>query len=178
MLSYDNRTKYFRELGLGPYNPDSIKKLQKKYFVRAVDIDGEYGPNTDKLLVNLYRVTKYAPHFKLTEFKCHCGGRFCTGYHEYISVDLLKNLEALRTKFGGPINITSGLRCTKWNKLQAGSATHSKHIDGKAADISGPLTSTSTKRAAVKAHWYKLKNSNYSYFGTANMGTSVHVDVR
>lgn len=178
MLSVEKRKEYFEYLGLGKYNKNNIKKLQKKYFVRAVDIDGEYGPDTDKLLVNLYRVTKYAPHFKLTEFKCHCGGRFCTGYHEYISIDLLKNLEVIRKKYGGPVNITSGLRCPKWNALQSGSASKSKHIDGKATDINGPLTNTVAKRAAIKLYWYQLKNANYCYYGTTNMGTSVHVDVR
>lgn len=178
MLSKANREKYFELLGLGEYNAANIKKLQKKYFKREKDIDGEYGSDTDKLLVNLYRVTKYAPHFKLTEFKCHCGGKYCTGYPAELSVQLLKNLEAVRTKYREPVNITSGIRCKKWNALQSGSATQSRHISGKAADITGVFTGTNAKRNLVKAYWYSLKGSNYCYHGTANMGNSVHVDVK
>lgn len=178
MLTITQRKNYFKTLGLGEYNKTNIKRLQQKYFVRAADIDGIYGINTDKLLVSLANAVTYAPHFKLQEFKCHCGSRFCTGYPAYLDARLLQNLEALRAKFGGPINISSGMRCEKWNRLQAGSAARSKHIDGKAADITGSLTSTSAKRAKVKSAWYALPNINYCYYGTPNMGTAVHVDVK
>lgn len=178
LLSKTKRKEYFKFLGLGEYNSANILKLQKKYFVRKKDQDGEYGPDTDTLLYNLYVVTKYAPHFKLTEFKCHCGGKYCTGYHARLDPQLLKNLEKVRKKFGGPIYISSPLRCPEWNKRQSGSATNSRHTKGKAVDIYGPLTNTSAKRAKVKAYWYTLTGANYCYYGTANMGNSVHCDVK
>lgn len=177
MLSRKKRREYFEYLELGEYTNDNILKVQKQYFTRKADQDGLYGPNTDKLIVNLYRVKKYAPHFKITEFKCHCGGKYCTGYPDYLSEKLLKNLEAVRVRFGTTI-VTSGLRCRKWNSLQTGSASQSRHITGKAVDITGEYTRTSAGRAKVKAYWYTLPGSNYCYYGTVNMGASVHCDVR
>lgn len=177
LLSKDKRKEYFRVLGY-TYNTEGIYKIQKDYFTRPQDIDGKYGTDTDRLVVNLYRIRKYAPHFSITEFKCHCGGKYCTGYPAYLSVQLLKNLESIRAEFESPITVTSGIRCKKWNSLQSGSASQSKHIDGKAADISGSLTNTSGKRAKVKKRWYELPKANYCYYGTVNMGNSVHVDVK
>lgn len=178
LLSLKTRKKYFKELGLGDYNSENILKLQKKHFIREKDKDGKYGPNTDILLYNLYWVTKLAPHFALKEFRCHCGGRYCSGYHTRLDKNLLINLEKVRAKMGGPVHISSPLRCPTWNRMQSGSAANSKHTQGKAADIYGPLTSTADKRARVKAYWYTLSGANYCYYGTPNMGTSVHVDVK
>ncbi len=177
MLTKTQRKEYFKTLGFGEYNPANVLKVQKKYFTRKADQDGIYGTNTDKLIVNLYRVMKYAPHFKITEFKCHCNGKYCTGYPEYLSIAMLKNVEAVRVKFG-TTHIASGLRCKKWNTLQAGSASQSRHLSGKAIDLYGDYTKTSSGRAKVKSFWYTLSNSNYSYYGTSNMGTSIHCDVR
>ena len=177
MLTVTQRKKYFDYLGLGEYNSENILKVQKKYFVRKRDQDGVYGSNTDKLIVNLYRVRQYAPHFKITEFKCHCNGKYCTGYPVYISATLLKNLEILRLKFG-VTNISSGLRCKTWNSMQTGSASKSRHLSGKAVDLNGSYTRTASGRAKVKKFWYTLKGANYCYYGTTNMGTSVHCDVK
>lgn len=181
MLTTKQRQTYFDYLGLGTYNKDNILKVQKKYFPQYTDKknnwDGVYGSDTDKLVVNLYRVKKYAPHFKVTEFKCHCNGKYCNGYPAYLSIDLLKNVEKVRVKFG-VTNVQSGMRCKTWNSKQSGSASQSRHIDGKAVDISGSYTKTSKGRAAVKSYWYTLSKANYSYYGTANMGTSVHCDVK
>lgn len=178
MLTKSDRETYFRLLGLGEYNKENILKVQKKYFKRKEDHDGKYGSDTDKLIVNLYRIKMFAPHFKITEFVCHCNGKYCTGYPDYLDVYLLKYLEKIRTKFGGPINVASGLRCAKWNAEQSGSATKSRHITGKAADINGTLTSSAKKRDAIKKYWYTLNRANYCYHGTKNMGTSIHVDVK
>lgn len=177
MLSKEARIEYFKYLGLGEYNEANILKVQKKYFVRTKDHDGKYGPDTDKLIVNLYRVKCHAPHFKITEFRCHCGGKYCTGYPVYLSVNLLKSLESVREKFG-PTTITSGIRCKKWNSLQAGSASKSRHTSGKAADIAGAFTKTNAQRNKVKAFWYSLPKSNFCYHGTKNMGSAVHCDVK
>lgn len=177
LLSKDKRKEYFRVLGY-TYNTEGIYKIQKDYFTRPQDIDGKYGTDTDRLVVNLYRIRKYAPHFSITEFKCHCGGKYCTGYPAKLSVSLLKNLEEVRAHFGTPVKITSGIRCKKWNSLQVGSAAQSRHISGKAADIYGAFTNSAQGRKATKTYWYMLPDVNYCYYGTANMGNVVHVDVK
>ena len=177
MLSKAERKLYFEYLELGTYNEANILKVQKKYFVRKDEQDGKYGPNTDKLIVNLYRVKKYAPHFSITEFRCHCGGKYCTGYPEYLSAKLLQNMEKVRVKFG-VTTVTSGMRCKKWNSLQTGSASNSRHTQGKAADIAGTFTKTNVQRNKVKSYWYSLSGAGYCYHGTSNMGTAVHCDVK
>ena len=89
MLKIKQRKTYLKELGYfkGTVNAkedDDLKKaykdLQDDYFTRKKDRDGKYGPNTEKLLLNAYYVKKYTKNFKLEEFKCECGGKFCTGY--------------------------------------------------------------------------------------------------
>lgn len=178
LLSLKTRKKYFEELGLGEYSEKNVLKLQKKYFKNTKEHDGKYGKNTDTLLYNLYQIKKCAPHFSIEEFRCHCGGKYCTGWHTRLSTQLLKNLEAMRNHFGCAIRISSPLRCPQWNKLQTGSVSNSKHTQGKAVDIYGTLTNSAAKRAKVKSYWYSLKGSNYCYYGTKNMGTSVHCDVK
>lgn len=176
LLSKAKRKKYMKVLGY-EYTKEGLKALQKDYFVRAKDIDGEYGRNTDILLVNAYRVKKYTQNFKLEEFKCECGGRYCTGYPNYISKSLLKNIQKLRDTYRAPMSITSGLRCQRYNDSLVGSIKNSRHVQGRAIDFYGTMTNTSAKRAAVKRFWYKLKNASYTYSDTPNMGTSIHVDV-
>ena len=181
MLSKTARRSYFSRLGLGEYTKANILKLQKAYFPEKCGIknnwDGIYGNDTDILLVNLYNVFTYAPHFKLTEFACHCGGSYCTGYPAILDKDLLKNLERIRVEFG-VTNVSSGLRCKKWNSKQTGSSSTSKHIKGKAADIYGTFTRSSNGRFKVKKFFMALSNSSYCYYGTPNMGSAVHVDVK
>lgn len=186
MLTIKNRQRYLKYIGLydgkidgkeGEKLKESYLKLQKKYFTRKSDIDGKYGQNTDILLVNAYRVKKYTKNFKLEEFKCECGGRYCTGYPNYLSTSLLKNLQKLRDKYKAPMTITSGLRCQKYNDSLIGSIKNSRHVQGKATDFCGSMTNTSAKRAAVKRFWYRLKHASYTYSDTPNMGTSIHVDV-
>ena len=83
LLTEATRIKYFEKLGLGEYNEANIKKLQKKY-LRKKDVDGIYGTNTDNLLRHVYNVKAYTKNFEPEEFKCECGGRYCTGYPTYM----------------------------------------------------------------------------------------------
>lgn len=187
MLKIKDRQTYLKYLGFykgkvdgkeGKLTKEAYKKLQKKYFTRKKDIDGLYGTNTDILLINAYRVKKYTKNFALSEFKCECGGKYCTGYPKYLSIYLLKNIQKIRDKCKVPMKITSGLRCTKFNNSLVGSIKNSKHTQGKAIDFHGTLTNTRTKRNTLKKYWYTLPKSSYTYSDTPNMGTSIHVDVK
>lgn len=75
------------------------------------------------------------PNFKYSEFKCHCGGKYCNGYPVPFSYELAKNLQNVRTHFGKAVHITSPLRCDKWNAQQPGSSKNSKHKKGWAVDF-------------------------------------------
>ncbi len=78
----------------------------------------------------------------------------------------------MRAYFGKPITITSGLRCKKHNAEVSGSSSTSKHMEGKAADI----YIAGVDKAKIKAKAYEL-GAAYCYYGTANMGNAVHINV-
>lgn len=177
----------------GPLTKESVLNLQKDYFVNnnfRHDIDGIYGKNTDKLLCSLYNVKTTCKHFKLTEFKCRCKNKYCSGYPDYLNIHLLENLEKLREYLGTPIIGTSGFRCNKWNSIQS-TSKNSRHKYGKAFDFYFKGGNNLEKRKEVTNKWISYKNSRYSYSNgyfknrdgsngvkTAKyMGSAIHVDV-
>lgn len=188
-LTIKERQQYMKELGFYEGKVDGLEgiktlkayaNLQVRYFARPDDVDGKYGKNTDNLLRSAY-VCKDLKYFELPEFKCKCGGKYCTGYPAALNKDLLTNLDKLRKILGSSLTITSGLRCEQWNKQQKG-ATGSRHKLGKAADVSGTETNTKSKRKHVKKIWMSQKNARYTYCQEDStkykMGNSVHVDVK
>lgn len=189
LLSVKKRQEYLKALGfyigeidgiVGAKTKKAYEDLQSAYFTRAKDKDGVYGKNTDILLRNLYNVKKYCPNFKLEEFKCGCKGKYCTGYPTVLNIQLLKNLQALRNKFGAT-TITSGLRCSKHNSA-VGGTSGSRHKSGKAVDIKNAVSATVQGRKQIMSFWKTLPKWRYTYCNIngdyPNMGTSVHVDVK
>ena len=163
----------------------AIKAAQKKY---GLVVDGIAGPKTLKALgltgtssSSSSTSTKVdwtkVKYFKKSEFKCGCRGKYCSGYPVEMSPKLISILETMRSYYGRPITITSGMRCTKYNNSLAGSVPNSAHRYGKAADfyISG-ISDTRAGRAAIKRLAYKL-GAAYCYSETPNMGRAVHVNV-
>lgn len=186
LLSIEERARYFRELGLGDYNEANIRALQKKYF-KSKDVDGKYGTNTDNLLRHIYNVYKYTTNFAPEEFKCECGGKYCTGYPTYMKSIQLINLQDIRTHYGKPMKITSGMRCKKYNSVIGGSIANSKHLTGQATDfyMAGVTDTLANRKASIK--WMKkLPNTTYIYGNGINsngasvkapyMGNALHYD--
>lgn len=189
LLTIKERQSYLKSLGLYQGSVDGLegiktkaayKSLQERYFVREKDVDGLYGYNTDFLLRSAY-ACRNSKYFKLSEFRCKCNGKYCTGYPSALSESLVTGLNTLRERVGSPLSITSGMRCPTWNAKQGG-AKSSRHMAGKAADIKGSATNTTAKRATIKALWMKQPNARYTYSqedsSKYHMGTSVHVDVK
>ena len=133
-----------------------------------------FGWQNDNGSINWEKVEKLG--FKKSEFKCHCGGKYCNGYPANISIYLLNALINIRKYFGGTVKITSPLRCPTWNKKQGG-VTNSYHTKGKAADI---IVYDKNKKivaqSKVKAYAKKQKYFHYSYYGTKSMGKATHID--
>lgn len=199
LLTVKQRQSKLKDLGFYKLAIDGIegagtraayKSLQKKYFTRKSDIDGLYGTNTDKLLRSAWNVHKYCKNFTLQEFKCECGGRGCTGYPAELNATLLKDLQSVRTTYGVPIIITSGMRCTWYNSRLSGSIKNSAHLTGKAVDFYSSKTKTLANRKAMIEKIIKLSGMSYVYCngywrtkwrkGTINasyMGTSIHMNV-
>jgi hypothetical protein len=185
LLKLETRKKYFKALGLGEYNERNIKAFQKKY-LRAKDVDGIYGIDTDNLLRHVYNCS-LVKNFKPEEFKCECGGRYCTGYPSYMKKVELKNLQRIRDHFGRPMTVTCGLRCRPYNNSLRGSITNSKHLSGYATDfyMSGVTDTLANRKAAIR--WIKkLPNHGYTYGNGINsngvavaagyMGNALHTD--
>lgn len=198
MLNIKTRQLYLKELGFYKGNVDGIegkltkqayKDLQAKYFTRSKDIDGKYGKNTDILLQSAYncRDSKY---FNLKEFKCKCGGKYCTGYPAVVQRDLVVYLNNLRGGLGKATTITSGLRCSKWNSIQGG-AILSRHKSGKAVDIVVTNYYNLACRKSIINNWiinypnsrygycngYFRNKSKSGYTSEPTMGTSTHIDI-
>lgn len=190
LLSKKKRQEYLKYLGfytgkidgvIGTKTKKAYKELQKAFFIREKDIDSKYGTNTDKLLRNAYKVKKYCKGFKLSEFKCGCGGKHCTGYPVELNTQLLKNLQAVRDKYGAT-TITSGMRCKKYNAGLKGSSATSRHLKGKAVDIKNNTSKLENGRRSIMSFWKTLNGNRYTYCNIkgshSNMGTAVHIDVK
>lgn len=201
LLSVKKRKTYLKFLGYYKGTIDSKKNkgltkaylhLQKDYFFNKEDMDSIYGPDTDILLESVYNVKKYSKNFDIKKDKmyCRCKGKYCTGYPAVIDANLVKNLQAIRDKFGST-KITSLLRCKKWNSLQPGASKTSKHISGKAVDFQTKVSSSLSGRKDMINYWFKLNKPNYGYCNgyyktkyskgtkvSKKMGASTHCDVR
>ena len=188
LLTVEQRKARFDFLGLGAYNKTNILKFQKKY-LRAKDCDGVYGTDTDRLLRHVYNVKRYTKDFEPEEFKCECGGKYCTGYPSYMKKVELQNLQSIRTHYGKPMKVTCGLRCKTYNSKLKGSITNSKHLTGYATDFyMAGVTDTLANRKKSIAWIKKLPNHNYTYGDGINsngvkvsasyMGNAMHTDTK
>ena len=185
LLTVEKRQEYFKFLGLGEYNEANIRKFQKTAFTNKKYIDGIYGTQTDHALRHWRNVLKFTRNFDPREFKCSCG--HCSGYPSWMKKVELENLQAIRTHYGKPMRITSGLRCKYENSRSSGSILQSKHLSGYAADyyIQG-VTDTLANRKKAIAWIKKLPNHNYTYGNGINsngysvyapyMGNAMHTD--
>lgn len=188
LLPLEKRKQLFKALKLGDYNKENILKFQKKYFTRKQDQDGIYGQNTENLLRHVYNCST-VKDFKPEEFKCECGGRYCTGYPNWIKLNQIRHLQAIRDHWGRPMIITSGLRCRGYNSAIGGSIVNSKHLTGSATDfyMQGVTDTLANRKNAIK--WIKiLPNHTYTYGNGINslgnyvsapyMGNALHTDTK
>lgn len=107
-------------------------------------------------------------YFDREEFKCKCGGKYCSGYPAEPDERMVRIADQLRKNLGVPITIVSGLRCNTWNAIQGG-VSNSQHMYGEAADIYARGVSQSRVEAeldkigGVRYH-YAIKGSNNVHF--------------
>ena len=190
LLTITQRKEYFQKLKLGEYNKTNIRKFQQKYFKRHVDIDGIYGFDTDKLLRHVYNCSAInnIHNFSPDEFKCDCGGKYCTGYPDYMKLNTLKFMQRIRDYTGKPMIITSGLRCKNQNRIDGG-VSNSKHLTGRACDyfISGQTSTLAGRKKLIniikdwKNHDYSYcwgYNSNGDNIYNPNMGNAIHTQTK
>ena len=186
LLTVEQRKKRFKALGL-TYDEKGITALQKKY-MRKSDVDGKYGTDTDRVLRHVYNVKVCAPSFEPEEFKCECGGRYCTGYPSYMKQVELKHIQKIRDHYGKPMKVTCGLRCKTYNNKLSGSIDNSLHLVGRATDfyMEGVTDTLANRKKAIK-YIKTLPNHHYTYGNGINsngvavsapyMGNALHTDV-
>lgn len=107
---------------------------------------------------------KITEHFSENEFACHCCGMVL------VHPELVRKLEALRQQAGCPVNVTSGYRCTEYNKVVGGVA-NSYHTFGMAADVY--LGGVGVRELAGMA-----ESAGFDGIGVYPGQGFVHVDVR
>lgn len=185
LLPVSTRKNYFKKLGLCEYNEDNIRKLQKKY-LRAQDVDGIYGTNTDRLLRHVYNCS-LVKNFKPEEFRCPCGK--CTGYPDRMKQVELNHIQTIRDHYGKPMKITSGLRCKVENK-RVGGVSNSGHLTGYAVDFyMEGVTDTVPNRNKALAYIKTLPNHKFTYGAhmvdsdgayreASGMGNAMHTETK
>ena len=147
------------------------------------NIDGIWGAQSEAALNAAYEECKPASNktdmqnapnwatkwFSRAEFRCKCGGKFCTGFPYEPDLFLMSILDRIREHFGVPVVITSGVRC-KAHNANVGGVANSKHLYGKAADFYVKGFSSSSVLAYVST----ITGVYYCY---AIDGNTIHVDV-
>lgn len=116
--------------------------------------------------------SQISPHFKVSEFKCKCGGTHQT----MLDTELVNKLETLYKNLNcSMIVINSGYRCATHDRNVGGSG-RGQHCNGTAADImcydknKKPIN---PKRVACAA-----QDIGFNGIGRINTVDSTHVDVR
>lgn len=76
--------------------------------------------------------------FTREEFRCQCGGKYCSGFPVEPEETLVRTVDGIRRRLGVPVSIVdaggSGVRCPQHN-ANVGGVANSLHLSGKAADL-------------------------------------------
>lgn len=106
-------------------------------------------------------------NFKVSEFTCKCG---CG--HNPIDQRVIDMAQTIRDALGVPVRVNSGCRCEKHN-AKSGGVKGSKHITGKAADLSCSLGAVKMFETVKKLHAEgKLPDLDYCI----RYKTFIHID--
>ena len=166
----------------GPLSAEATRRFQDAF--GGIDVDGNAGPQTQKALKRAVAYDMFAAetdtdvgdkstwpgrYWSREEFRCRCGGKYCSGFPAEPSPVLVALLDDTREHFGRPGYRSSGLRCKTWNAIQNGAAT-SRHMSGKAMDFRIDGHSSTEVLAYLNNH----PSTRYAY---KIDNTWVHVDV-
>lgn len=166
----------------GTASTAACKSFQSDYGLTA---DGVCGETTGKMLLDAItgaaeKVEQAADKqagtfwddirwFTREEFKCKCGGRYCSGYPAEMQEAVVKIADAARAHFGRPGHVVSGLRCRQWNAHEGGVA-NSQHMYGEAIDLRIDGVDSEKLRQFVESQ----PGHRYSYRINS---TNVHFDI-
>ena len=108
--------------------------------------------------------------FRREEFACKCGGKYCDGYPAEMRREVVEICDQLRSHFGVPVTVVSGLRCRRHNAACGGTA-NSQHMYGEAVDIRVQGVS----QAEVEAYLDTRTDVRYHY--PISGSRNVHFDI-
>ena len=108
-------------------------------------------------------------YFTREEFRCKCGGKYCSGFPAEPQEGMVRAIDNVREHFGKAFTPNSGVRCPTHNANVGGVST-SRHLYGKAVDFRVPGKTA----AQVLAYLATLPGLGYCYDID---GTSVHMDI-
>ena len=75
------------------------------------------------------------PDFAPEEFVCQGACSECAGTADKMDPAILDKLQAIRTRFGGPLVVTSGYRCPAHNEKVSSTGRDGPHVRGVAVDV-------------------------------------------
>lgn len=108
---------------------------------------------------------RLSANFTEAEFRCrHCNTLPPGG----VNPELVAALQSIRDRYGAPVTINSGYRCTVHNRAVGGSA-NSQHIHGNAADFVVRRVTPQTVFNDLNPTWGG---------GLGKYNTFTHIDVR
>lgn len=158
----------------GSRSRHGLEKLQRRMGLQPT---GQVSDETDEALLRAIReglppdtFWDSIRYWSREEFRCRCGGRYCSGFPHEPSETLVQLAEDTRAHFGRPAHASSGLRCEEHNRAEGGVA-NSRHLTGKALDFRVEDTSAQEVLAFVKAD----PRTRYAYI--IGRGPYVHVDI-
>lgn len=73
-------------------------------------------------------------YFRRAEFRCQCGGKYCNGFPAEPAEETVRMADEIRRRAGVPLNVNSGVRCTRHN-ADVGGVWNSLHLTGQAIDL-------------------------------------------
>lgn len=156
----------------GAISEKATKAFQSDY---GLEVDGIFGAATEKRIKEVVGNDEQAitwddiKYFDRSEFACKCG-KYCNGFPYEMNMKLVKVADRVRSHFGAPIIVSSGVRC-KTHNANVGGVSNSRHLYGNAMDFCVSGRSASSVLAYVQAQ----PEINYSYAIDSNY---VHMDVK
>lgn len=113
-------------------------------------------------------------YFRRTEFRCQCGGKYCNGFPAEPVEETVRLADEIRRRAGVPLNVNSGVRCTRHN-ADVGGVWNSLHLTGQAIDlapIGGNISVARLQEIAEQVQAEKIPNRG----GLGRYDWGVHID--
>lgn len=161
-ITDDNGDYYYNGPLDGLWGPESQKAADR--FLKDFTGEQTAAPEEEGMFWDEIR------YFKREEFRCKCGGQYCSGFPAEPQEAMVRIADQLRKNLGVPITVVSGLRCPTWNSIQDG-VENSQHMYGEAADI----YAAGCSQAQVEAELDRIGGVRYHY--PIDGSSNVHFDI-